>query len=383
MRAVAALLVVYEHSMDVQMKFGKSWEQNIYHLKGFGCIGVDLFFVISGFIITYVANRYRGIAQGFQFLEKRFYRINPVYYIATILCLGVYLLQLNVNHTSIDSTFRKTMSSLLDSLLIFPTSGDIDFFVPLLIVGWTLSFEWLFYIFFFFLILCNIKRKAIYLSSLILLLIGTGQLLQSEDLRLQFITNPIMLEFVLGVIICQLYLNNIKIPSWMAAAGLAAGLISYGLLIRFGYGNVWYYLDTISGKASLNKFLLWGLPSGCIVTGCVSLEKNGKLSWLFNNRWSLLLGDASYSLYLIHYIVLNALFTMYFKTKFFLNGDAMIWLQLIVATIISVVFYKLIETPLLKLMHKHSIIDKLITSNSKVESAKKKGIIQQAEPVIS
>jgi len=366
LRAVAALLVVYEHSMDFQMHFGKSAQQNFYYLKGFGCIGVDLFFVISGFIITYVANKYNGIDEGLHFLGKRFYRINPVYYIASILYLGVTLLQFGLNKANIFYTIIGMTNSFLDTLLVIPITDNVNSFKPLLIVGWTLSFEWFFYILFFSLILLNVKRKTILLPTLILILVIIGQLGKFEDLRLQFITNPIMLEFVLGVIICQLYINKIKISTWMATTGLAAGLISYGLLIRFGYGDVWYFLNAINGEASLNKFLIWGIPSSAIVFGCIFLEKNRYLSGLFSNRLSLLLGNASYSIYLIHYIILNILTTLFIKFHFYWQGDIMIWLQLVVATAIAIVFYKLVEKPLLKRMQqkKNPAISKKIENKS-------------------
>jgi peptidoglycan/LPS O-acetylase OafA/YrhL len=359
LRAVAALLVVYEHSMDVQIVYAKSWQQDFYHLNNFGCIGVDLFFVISGFIITYVANKYNGASQGLHFLAKRLVRINPVYYIATLLFLGLLILQLKVNHIPLSSNFNKTMTSLMDAILVVPTAGNVDSFKPLLIVGWTLAFEWLFYILFFILIICNVKRKPLILPGLILLLIVFGQLFKPEDLRLAFITNPIMLEFILGVIICQLYIHSKKIPVFVGVTCLLIGIVSYMLLIRFGYGNVWYYLGTISGTSSLNKFLLWGIPSSCIVAGCVFLEKNGRLDRLFDNRWAILLGNTSYSIYLVHYTIFGLFMLLYTKTGFPLPPDVMIWLQLIIATAISIGFYKGVEKPLLRYMHKSSLWDTL------------------------
>ena len=381
LRAVAALLVVYEHSMDVQMQFGTSWQQNFYHLDGFGCIGVDLFFVISGFIITFVAQKYRGFDDGMHFLEKRFWRINPIYFIATLVCLGVSLLQMAINNTMITSPIIKIIGSLFDTLLILPYKEEISSFKPLLIVGWTLSFEWLFYILFFFLIVGNVKRKTLALPVLFIILITIGQLTKPEDLRLQFITNPILLEFLLGVMICQLYVSGKKITTWLAATCLAIGIISYIFLIRFGYGNVWYYLSTINGKTSLNKFLLWGIPSAFIMFGCVFLEKNGKLHRLFDNKLSLLLGNASYSIYLIHYTLFSALYLVYNKTGFFLPADAMIWIQVIVGVGISLVFYKLVEKPLLKRIQKHNISFGL--GGSKKNVGNQKEAAQPAGPVIS
>jgi peptidoglycan/LPS O-acetylase OafA/YrhL len=356
--------------MDVQIVYAKSWQQSFYHLDNFGCIGVDLFFVISGFIITYVTNKYNGASQGIHFLVKRFVRINPVYYIATGLSLGGYILYLQLNHIPVASSFLGIMNSLMDAILVVPTAGNIDSFKPLLIVGWTLAFEWLFYILFFILICSNIKRKPLILPGLILLLIVLGQLFKPDDLRLKFITNPIMLEFILGVIICQLYVHSKKIPVFVGVTCLSIGIVTYLLLVRFGYGNVWYYLGTISGTSSLNKFLLWGIPSGCIVAGCVFLEKNGHLSRLFDNKWAMLLGNASYSIYLVHYTIFGLLMLLYTKIGFLLPSDVMIWLQLILATAISLGFYKWVEKPLLRYMHRSPLWDNL-SMQTKKKPAKK------------
>ncbi|THU39492.1 acyltransferase [Niastella caeni] len=373
LRAVAALLVVYEHSMDMQMKYNTSWQQNFYHLNNFGCIGVDLFFVISGFIIMYIANNLRGPDKGWPFLEKRFYRINPVYYIASLFYFAILLIQSWVFKGDTYSSLIKMIGSFFNTLLIVPVSGDIQVFKPLLSVGWTLCFEWLFYILFFSLIICNAKNKIILLPVFILLLVIIGMLLNTDDLRLQFITNPIILEFVLGIIVCQLYICSQKIPVIIGIICLIIGLTSYGLLIRFGFGGVWYYLNTINGTQSLDRFLLWGIPSSSLVAGCVILEKNAYLTRLFNNKWIMLLGDASYSIYLVHLIVLTLFTILYKQVGVFLPADAMIWLQVIIAVAIALVFYKLVEKPIMKRLYQK-------TNNI---TAKEKSIIVIPEPPLA
>jgi exopolysaccharide production protein ExoZ len=267
---------------------------------------------------------------------------------ATLICLCVSLFQIVITHTTNSSTIIKIISSLFDSILIIPYSEDIHSFRPLLIVGWTLSFEWLFYIIFFILIASNLKQKTFGLSIIFLILVCTGLLIKPDDLRLQFITNPILLEFLLGVIIAQLYTKGTKVPTWIATTCLIIGLSSYILMIRFGYGNVWYYLDTLNGKASLNKFLIWGLPSACICFGCVFLETNGPTMRIFNNKISLLLGDASYSIYLIHYTVLSGIYLLIRKTSILVPADLMVWLQVLLGVGVALLFYKWVEKPLLR-----------------------------------
>src|SRR4051812_12308594 len=90
LRALAVLLVVYVHAADKHLS-AASFQQNFYFLKNFGAIGVDIFFNISGFIISYVASKYMGLWEGLGFLKKRFFRINPVYYLASLALLALLL----------------------------------------------------------------------------------------------------------------------------------------------------------------------------------------------------------------------------------------------------------------------------------------------------
>jgi peptidoglycan/LPS O-acetylase OafA/YrhL len=86
LRAIAAILVVYAHSLNF-IGNGNSIQANFYYLKNFGAIGVDIFFVISGFIITYVSYNLNGLNDFIVFIKKRFVRINPTYYFASTLAL--------------------------------------------------------------------------------------------------------------------------------------------------------------------------------------------------------------------------------------------------------------------------------------------------------
>lgn len=357
LRAVAALLVVYEHSMEVQAWYGVSAQQRFFHLPFFGSIGVDIFFVISGFIITFVAYKYMGVSNGIHFLAKRFCRINPTYYIASLLGMGIYILTLKLTNQSITGSLQQIGLSLSDTILIIPSSNNVNSFSPLLSVGWTLSFEWLFYSIFFFLILFKIRQKVFFLSGAIGVLIVIGRLLVPQNFLVQFITNPILFEFLLGVIICHLYLKLKRIPTYLGASLLLLGVAAYILIIVYGFGNIWYFKSIMNGQLSLNRFLLWGIPSSFIVAGCVILEKNALLSRIWNNKFALLCGDASYSIYLIHFSIFNLLKLAYPKTGHFLPADALIWFQIIVGVAVSLAFYKAVEKPLLHYMNTRSLLN--------------------------
>jgi len=348
LRAVAVSLVVYAHSIDLQMSFSMSRQQHFFYLQNFGAIGVDLFFVISGFVITFVANQYVGAAAGGQFLVKRFLRINPGYYIASLGYLCFSTAAVLVWHNPTSKLVSEPWHRLLQTLLIFPLNAVPGKRMPLLIVGWTLSFEWLFYGLFFLLIVSKSRRKPLLLIVLVAMLVLAGYIAHFHDNRLIFMTNPILLEFLLGVIICQVYTSTKVIPAVAAMALVLAGTGIYVYEIFHGYGNVSELQFTMDGSLSLLRFLLWGLPSGLLVMGCVFLEKKQLFARVWNNKWIQLTGDASYSIYLVHIIVFSMLSQVHRRIKLNALPDLSIFLQLALAIAAGIAFYRLVEKPLLQ-----------------------------------
>jgi peptidoglycan/LPS O-acetylase OafA/YrhL len=239
--------------------------------------------------------------------------------------------------------------------LILPTTNNINDYNPLLRLGWTLSFEWLFYLLFFLLIVCKVRHKTFYLVGIIAMLVISRSIFQPHDFRFQFITNPILLEFLLGCIVSYIYSTVKQIPADIGFTCLLIGIASYIYLIINGFGLLYYHGATLNGYMSLNRFLFWGIPSSLIVAGCVILEKNGQFVRLWNNPFVLLCGNASYSIYLVHTIALNLLILLYKKTGYFLPADLMIWFQIIIAVAVSIFFYKLVEKPLLQYTYKNCL----------------------------
>jgi peptidoglycan/LPS O-acetylase OafA/YrhL len=143
LRAIAALLVVYCHAIDCQIQFGTSTQQKFYYLENFGAIGVDIFFIISGFIISYITATASKQLTIKEFLKRRFIRIVPIYYLVTAILFIIFLF---------NSAYHVEYSSVLKSLTILPVfDSGISFWYPILFIGWTLSFEWffIFYIVYF------------------------------------------------------------------------------------------------------------------------------------------------------------------------------------------------------------------------------------------
>ena len=344
LRAIAVLLVVHVHAIDTQEAFTVSHQQKFYFLENFGAIGVDLFFGISGFIISYVANSYFGAREGVDFLKKRFLRINPIYYVASLLFMVMFCF--------FDKFFPviAVLNGLKDTALMLPVLNSQKWLGPILIVGWSLSFEWWFYVLFFGLILFRVKNKALLLLLVIPALVIIGRLLQPVDFRLIFYTNPIMLEFLFGVIIYWLY-RHVNVATGIAALLLLLGVGGYVYNVIYGFGNISELGSVTNGTGSLKRVLLWGLPSACILAGCIFLEKKGVFVKLWNNRFGLLVGDASYSIYLTHYTLFYILTQVYIQTGYFLNADLSIFVHMGLAVGAGILFYLKVERPLIKLLH--------------------------------
>jgi peptidoglycan/LPS O-acetylase OafA/YrhL len=309
-----------------------------------GTFGVDLFFVISGFVISLSANRLTGPSAAGNFLWHRFRRINPVYYAATLLMLLTWIPGF-IRHTQPPIIGSQLTSSV--TLLRYP--GWVP---PLLFQAWTLSYEWYFYLVVFALILLRIRRKERGIIVLFGGMIALGWLLQGKEIGiLGFYTDPYLFEFILGVII-----------GYWATRRSPDKRIAWGLLIP---GIILSVFWLTSGRADLSQgpslqtpFYLnlhafgWGLAAALIVAGCVFLEKSGT-PFFHRHPFILLLGDASYSIYLFHMIVLGAIDAIYLKWGLFLPPDLAILLQAIAMVAGSLLFYKWAEQPLLKILRKN------------------------------
>jgi len=346
---VAALLVVYAHGIDVQLKYAFSRQQDYFYLQNFGAIGVDIFFCISGFIITYIGDQFSGARQARDFLIKRFIRINPIYYFASLLYLWLIIWFIWTRHLPYETGYF--ISTLIDTFFILPTASDATKYIPLLTVAWTLSFEWFFYLVFALLIIARSKVKPAMLVLLMVLLVLAGRLIRPEDYRLVFITNPLILEFLLGVVIYWVYMR-IKVPVAVAWLLTLMGIGAYVYEIYFGFGDISEVGNIITAKLSIERFIWWGIPSALLVSGCIFLEKNGVLLRLWSNRLSKLTGDASYSIYLTHLSVFFLFHTLYEKTGFFLDADLSVLFHLLVAAATGILFYYYIERPLLHFLQK-------------------------------
>lgn len=339
LRAFAAILVVYCHAIDLQGRFGTSQQEKFRYLENFGAIGVDIFFVISGFIISIISDQKSGRRYASAFFKRRILRVVPVYYVASFIFFCLFLL-----------FFHITAAPIVKTLTVLPVfdSGPL-FQEPILQIGWTLSFEFLFYILYGLLIFFSVKKKENGLLILVSILFLAGKIINPVTVQWKFLTNPMILEFGMGVMIAKAYKAKKSLPRYIPYSCLLAGLSLYVFLILTGYGNISEAEIMLQYNAvGTARVILWGIPSALLVAGFILKEKEAAQSK--PRRTLTFLGDASYSIYLAHPICFQALGSVLrrFPVLQKIPGDILVPSFLIVGVLAGVLFYLWAERPLLK-----------------------------------
>ena len=277
-RGFAALLVVLHHAtLDAPAFYGDSPFGNFFL---FGSAGVDFFFVLSGFIIYYVhANDTPTFDNIKRYAIKRLIRVYPIFLFVSVILLGAYLFlpQWSPKSDIIDFSYLTT------SFLLLPSEEG-----RLLSVSWTLVHEMFFYMVFVLMIL-NKRIGTIVFLLWGLLIIVTNLFFHKMAFPNSFYLSQFNLEFLLGVLVAFLIKSNRvkflkKYPAYIALIGIMIFVLN-GI-------NVDYSL------LSLNSFLttmIYGLSASAILFGATLLGHPKK-----EYKTLLLLGAASYSIYLIH-----------------------------------------------------------------------------------
>ncbi|MDI7860621.1 acyltransferase [Rhizobiaceae bacterium n13] len=282
-RAIAALMVVYFHSIlqlrnvDAQATLGDFL---------FGKSGVDLFFVLSGFVM-WITTAGRPIG-ALEFYQRRVRRIVPLYWAATITAAAIAL--------AIPAVLKSTkfeLGHVLASLFFIPWINPADpngaMIAPVIVPGWTLNYEMYFYLVFGALLVLGENLRLLALLTFFLAVFAVCRLLPAEATAAIFYGDAVVFEFVAGVFIGKLYLDGRRIgatPAWALAA------LSFAAMV------VADHLDL----ADIPRIMPIGIPAALVIYAAVSVDFSRwkEIGWL---RY---LGDASYSIYITHIFVLAA-----------------------------------------------------------------------------
>ena len=285
LRGLAACMVVAFHATQV-------WSQHVGDgvvptVWANGAGGVDLFFVISGFVMTVsTVGREHRLHPAWDFLKRRLVRIVPLYWIMTLMVLAK-LAFIN-RHPQFENSaehLKTPLSFILASLTFVPYRTSMGDLHPLVGQGWTLSFEMLFYLIFAMALALRVRILNL-LTPVMIFLAAIGIFYKDSWPPIMSLTDPILLEFLAGVGLGYMVLGGRKLHwRW------CVGLLTAGLLALLAYPPL---------KEPKMRVVMWGIPAYLIVQSAVMLEGRFKRAW---PKWILLLGDASYSLYLTHLLM--------------------------------------------------------------------------------
>ena len=281
LRAVAALGVLAHHAAhEVAVKTGVSVPFNELVV---GAGGVDLFFVISGFVMVYASERLFGRPGAPRvFFLRRLARIVPLYWATTLILLGyVY-----VAHRLFPPPFIAT-EGVLASFVFWPYPQLNGIMGPVHALGWTLNYEMFFYAVFALAIVLSRRSAVLAIVTLFAALVAIGRLVAPPQ-PLAFWFNPLILEFCFGMLIAHLYREGIRLPRAASLALLAAAIAGYAASALLGPAVPWRVLE-------------WGVPGAALVAALALARETPQPGPVARGLG--VLGDASYSLYLVHAIV--------------------------------------------------------------------------------
>lgn len=330
LRGLAALLVVLAHNSSL---LERHWTRHIP-----GALGVDVFFIISGFIMTFITHQFNEAPTSF--MVKRFFRIWPVFFVVWLLSFVV------VYH---DRSLQDMSCALYFCLQDYSSPGP-TFGFSALGPPWTLSYEILFYAVFTVAMCINYRYRS-FLCALIFLASSVGFQLYyngsftfssqvSPDMAvthwwqawIKLISNTICMEFILGMMLAELIVRQ-KLPELNPQMRriLQVGLVlAFATALMIGpqpfglHGGFWL----AAAIMSITVMLGYRTESG-------------------HNRTLIFFGDISYSLYLIHYpmmiLLMNSL-----ADKAWTDNLMIFILSISISVALASVMFFWIEKPAIK-----------------------------------
>lgn len=341
LRGIAALLVVIYH-VAIMTQFAQSDNPSVLALRdtmrSFGKMGVAIFFVLSGFVITYSVFSKENRTGAGDFLLKRITRIYPPYVFYSVIAFLLYFgSTVVVNHNPVDWGY------IAKSFLFIPTYDSDGKFFPVLMVGWTLIFEMYFYLLFFFALCCKCTYWQTMILYCVVFTLGgiVANLFADGDAYAHVYGHYYLWFFFGGALLFGLYQQSVtqtRVFRWVILLCALAGLV---LIYAHFKTPVYRYLSLLLFAGS------------CVVFALTAFANQGLMGKIANKLG--ILGDASYSLYLYHSLaimIISGLWKRGLMVPPVVESVASFLLQvaLLVAvlTVISIPLYRLIERPITK-----------------------------------
>ncbi len=298
LRAIAATMVVVFHCF-YSVSFMRPDIDHFSWLRS----GVDIFFVVSGYVM--VSSTMGTSVDATTFMLRRINRIVPLYWFATII-MAISVLQ---------GEYLYKIGSMLFLPVTHPVSGLIE---PILQPGWTLNYEMFFYVLFALMLTIRERWQLPAMVGLLTMLVFIGSITDATGI-FGFYSNSIILEFAFGMFIARFR------------------LVAHWLFLPACFAAIAYFHEATAPRA-----LTIGVPSALIVAASLSLEHRLP-------RWQSLrlVGDASYAIYLFHIMMLSVLVPLWLSLE--LSRLWFVPLATIIILTVGTAIYIVVEKPLLSM----------------------------------
>jgi peptidoglycan/LPS O-acetylase OafA/YrhL len=340
LRAIAAGMVVFHHCQNdagfTALGLGRPFER--FSAMPWAA-GVDLFFVISGFVMVFASEKFFAAPGGAgQFIKRRLSRIVPLYWLATTIFLIMTL-----RGAAAGRVLFPDFGEIFTSFAFIPWPRALDGAPrPIHSLGWTLEYEMFFYLVFAcFLWLPRLRAVAAVTAVLVALVIW-GVYFAPQNVTLAFWTDAIVLEFALGMFIALAYRRGLRLPGSAIVAMIVTATLVLAADPRDSASEA-YNAVTSNGFARL---LAWGVPMAALFAATTLVDASERKDTGLRVLGKL--GDASYALYLFHPLALIALRKIWLAGG--LENSFGVWPLVIASTLasiaLSLAIHKWIERPL-------------------------------------
>ena len=292
--------------------------------------GVDIFFVISGFIMYTIASADFGRPGGArEFLVRRLLRIVPPYWLfTTAMVVAAVAFSSHVAHSQL------SLVHVLASYFFIPAANGYGKLYPVLILGWTINFEMLFYAV-FTLGLVFPRRVGLAVIGGAIALLGIAGLFFVPPGPFAFWCNPIVFEFLMGIGLAWVRQRGTTWPPVASIAAVLAGIVLMVLAMQTG----------LADHAWLARPLWMGIPAVLFCAAAVFVREPATPGPLL--RVLIFGGDASFAIYLSHPFTLTAVAALWRHT-----GISQPTVYIVVAAIASIgaaaVLHVALERPVMK-----------------------------------
>ncbi|HYP83644.1 acyltransferase [Variovorax sp.] len=314
LRAIAASTVVYLHTFTP---------------PSFGLFGVDLFFLISGFVMCLVID-HKEPSPG-AFMIDRVTRIVPLYWAVTTMVLLVAWLAPSVMGTTVAN-----VPHYLLSLMFIPHFRDDGQLFPMLMPGWSLNYEMLYYAIIAMVLVLDRRhyKRPLALALIAVYALSNGAWLDPSSASGQFLHQTLWLEFVLGIGCYQIHRHRLleRLPKSVALVG---AVLAYVAMVRF--------------EGTADRLFTAGIPSFFMLLFSLQLEGAIRRLDAAALRFIVHIGDASYATYLSHMFVIGFVERIVFARLHIDKNTATALFTLACCLAVGSLLYRLVDKPLMRL----------------------------------